>query len=356
MISLFDVGHEVRATRAALDAAFDRVVGSNRFVLGPEVEAFEAEMAARLDARHAVGVSCGSDALMLALAALGVGPGSEVVTSAFGFIATAGSIARLGATAVFVDLQPGAFFASPSAIAKAVTRNTRAVVHAHLFGSCDGAAELADAARAAGVPLVEDAAQAFGNPEVGRHGVAATLSFFPTKPLGGLGDGGLVATNDAALAARVRRLRQHGTSDRRHYAELGGNHRLDALQAALLGAKLPHVDGWRARRAEIAARYDAALSGRGDWVLPRPDRTSAWALYTLRSPRRDALAAQLRAQGVESGIYYPEPLSSAPALAGRARRSMPLPEVERACREVLSVPAHAGLSDADVERVLAALG
>lgn len=350
-VPLVDLGALHAPLAAQLDAAWHRVRSSERYVLGEEVAAFEAEAAHALGVEHAVGVSSGSDALLLALVAAGVAPGDEVVTSPLSFFATAGSILRLGARPVFADVAPRTLTLDPAHALGAVTGRTRAIVPVHLFGVPSAALE-----PPAGLAVIGDAAQAFGAAGVARAGLATTYSFFPSKPLGGFGDGGLVVTASEALAARVRRLRQHGVSAKHQHEELGGNHRLDALQAALLRVKLPHVGVWREARAERARRYNVAFADLPGFELPLDVPGAAWALYTLRvASGRDALRAWLSSLEIETALHYPVPLHLQPALAQLGYRPGAFPEAERASREVLSLPLHPSLSDAAQARVIEAV-
>ncbi|MCC6217522.1 MAG: DegT/DnrJ/EryC1/StrS family aminotransferase [Polyangiaceae bacterium] len=362
-IALFDLARAEAPHRGRLLEAVSEVAQTGRYVLGAPVERFEQELADALGVPHAVGVSSGSDALVCALAAAGVGPGDEVITPAFGFFATVEAVLRLGARPRLVDVAPGVPNLDPGAVDAALGPRTRAIVPVHLYGHAAPLEALARLAARADVALVEDAAQAFGGAlggvALGTWGLAGCFSFFPTKPLGGWGDGGAVVTRSAEVAARVRCLRQHGSSDRRTHREVGGNFRLDAIQAAVLSAKLPLAVAWRAARAAHAARYADHLSAAPDLELPRaPDREEpCWALYTARvgGGRRAALVEALGAGRIETGIYYPTPLHLQPALESLGHRRGEFPEAERAASEVVSLPCHAALRSLDVERVAAAV-
>lgn len=435
------------ALAGALADASQRVIASGRFILGPEVEAFEREIATYLGVKHAIGVSSGTDALVCALLALGIGPGDEVVTSAYGFVATAEAVARVGATPRFVDIDPSGFNLDPGRVADATSPRTRAILPAHLFGHPADLEPLNELGGRSGIAVIEDAAQAMGatwlgvnaweevterqarrwsastaqrragdfpappsqtmvsaglevtdedretlisvaspDPSFGggerdtlvgrptsvdpvlspvgprRAGSVGTLgcfSFFPSKTLGALGDGGLVVTGDDLLAARVRRLRQHGASAKHWYTEIGGNYRLDALQAALLRVKLPHLDGWLAlRRAHVAA-YEAALADLSGLELPRAAAFAdpAWAHYVVRvkDGRRDAVARALEERGIETAIYYPVPLPLQPAFSYLGHRAGDFPEAERAAAECLAIPLFPELRVEERERVIRAL-
>lgn len=332
-----------------LVAAFRRVLSSGVYVLGAEVERFEAALATELGVRHVVGLSSGTDALVAALTALDVGPGDEVITTALSFVATAEAIVRVGATPRFADIDARTLNLDPSAVERLVSRRTRAILPVHLFGRPAALDRLCAVADGAGAALVEDAAQAlgarFGDRAVGAWGRIGCFSFFPTKVLGALGDGGAVATDELELAARCRRLRQHGAAGPDDYAELGGNFRLDALQAALLGEKLPALRAAIAARRRVAERYCEALGSIRGLRLPELDADACWSLYTLRvlDGRRDALAAHLAERGVQTRSYYRVPLHRQRLFARYATAA--LPETERAAAETLSLPLHPSLSE-----------
>lgn len=359
-LGLADPAYEVSILRAQIDEAVGRVLTSGRFILGPEVEAFEAEASAYIGVPHAVAVSNGTDAIVMALQALGVGPGSEVVTTAFSFFATAGAIVRAGATPVFVDIDPATFDMDPAATARAIGPATRAIVPVHLFGRTADMTRLAEVAGK--IPIVEDAAQAFGaehrGARLGPTSAAATYSFFPAKVLGACGDGGLVATRDASVAAHLRRLREHGARAKNVHDDVGGNFRMHPMQAAILRVKLPHLDSWIAKRQANAARLRALLEGAAPTVqLPSDDPVGrhVWAQLTIRSPHRDALAQHLQDAGIGSAVYYPLPLPEQPALKRFAPPGASWPETSRACREVLSIPVHPHLPDGSMERIATAI-
>ena len=340
----------------ALRNAFDRVASSARFIGGEEVEAFEREIADRCGVEHAVGVSSGTDALLVALTALEIGPGDEVITTPLSFFATVGVIARLGATPVFADIGDDLTLDVDAARA-AITERTRAILPVHLFGKPvnEGIYELA---REKGLAVVDDAAQALGassrSGRVGSLGDCGCFSFFPTKNLGALGDAGAVTTHDGALAERMRILRAQGASARHHHTLLGGNFRLDALQAALLRAKLPFFDGWSTRRKANALAYERALAPLardGRLTLPIIELGHAVHQYVVRTQRRDGLRAHLAEQRIASEVYYPEPLHLQPCLSHLPSRAGSFPRAERACLDSLALPVHPTLSQADIERV-----
>lgn len=360
-LALADPATEVALLRATIDEATSRVLTSGRFILGPEVEALEKEAASYLGAAHAVGVSNGTDAIVAALQALGVGPGHEVITTSFSFFATAGAIVRTGATPVFCDIDPKTFNLDPDRVAESVTGQTRAILAVHIFGQSADLERLSAIARRAGVPLVEDAAQGFGAEHRGKKfsagSAAATYSFFPAKVLGACGDGGMVATNDAALAQRIRRLREHGASAKNVHDETGGNYRLHPMQAAILRVKLPHLDQWIARRRSNADRYRARLEGHPHVEVPSDDPVGRhiYAQLTLRAERRDDLAKHLQAAGIGSAVYYPVILPEQPALTRFVPSVATFPHATRAAAEVLSVPVHPHLPDGSVDRVCDAI-
>jgi dTDP-3-amino-3,4,6-trideoxy-alpha-D-glucose transaminase len=345
--------------RAAVDAAVRRVLERGWFVLGPELEAFESEFAASVGSAHCVGVGNGTSAIELALRALGVGPGDEVVTVAHTATFTALGIAATGATPVFVDVDEGTQTMSAEALQGVLGERTRAVVPVHLYGTPADVPALRAVLAPRGVPIVEDAAQAHGarlaEGAVGTLGAAACFSFYPSKNLGAFGDGGAITTSDAALAERVRVLRNGGQADRYTHTLVGVNSRLDELQAAILRAFLPELPAMNARRRAIAERYCRELAGLPRLVLPPPERpgsTSAWHLFVVRHPARDALKDALASRGVQALVHYPTPSHLQPAF-GPPRR--PLPVTERLANEVLSLPLHPELDDEQVATVIAAV-
>jgi dTDP-4-amino-4,6-dideoxygalactose transaminase len=332
-----DLVAQYAGIRDEIRAAIDRVLERQQFILGPEVQAFEGELAKYVGAKHAIGVSSGSDALIVSLLALGVGAGDEVVTTPYSFFATAGAIARLGARPVFVDIEPGTFNMDARAAARAVTKKTRAVIVVHLFGQC---ADLPDV----DVPIVEDAAQAIGarigERRAGTMGRIGCFSFFPSKNLGGYGDGGAVTTNDDALAAKMRALRTHGGAKKYLHDMIGGNFRLDELQAAVLRVKLPHLDHWTQLRRQHAAFYREHLRT----VTPPEERHfHIYNQFVVRSPKRDEFQKHLTSKEIGSAIYYPLALHQQPCFAYLNAGSFR--ESERAARESLAIPIYPELSD-----------
>jgi len=366
-VPLNDPVREFRELRDAVTAAVSAVLDSGRYVLGERLEAFETAFAEEVGAAHAVGVASGTDAVELALEALGVGPGDEVVTSPFTFVATVGAILATGATPVFADVLPDTFILDPDAAAAAVTPRTAAIVPVHVFGQMADLDALGAVAGRHGLALVEDAAQAFGASQrsggderrAGATGVAGTFSFYPTKSLAAAGDGGMVVTSDRRVADRLRRLRNHGRGDAAGAAELGAGHnsRLDPIQAALLHAKLPHVEGWTERRIANAAAYDRALAESPGICPPAtaPGNRHIFHQYTILCHGRDHVGGALAAAGIDVGRFYDPPLHLHPALARLGVAEGSLPVAEELATRVLSVPVFAHLTDEERVRVADAL-
>ncbi|MCC7032302.1 MAG: DegT/DnrJ/EryC1/StrS family aminotransferase [Acidobacteria bacterium] len=342
--------------RPEIEAAIRRVIDAGWFVLGPEVEAFEAEFAVASGAPHAVGVGTGTDAITLILRALDIGPGDEVITPPLSAAFSALAVMMAGARPVFADIDPARLTLDPAACEAAITPRTRAVLPVHLYGQpADMTAILAIAARHR-LAVVEDAAQAHlatceGRP-VGTMGVAGAFSFYPTKNLGALGDGGAVVTRDGELAARVRRLRNGGQTTRYHHQEPGTNSRLDEMQAAILRARLPYLRRWTDRRRQIAAAYRAGIDSPDILVLPQFDDGHVYHLFPVIARHRAALQAELAAHGVETLIHYPVPIPRQPALAATLPHQCPV--ADRICGEVLSLPIYPALTDAQVGQVITA--
>ena len=352
-IPLFDTRTPVEPLRDAIQARIAEVIDAQAFILGPELEAFENEFAAYLGARHAIGVANGTDAITLALRAMGVGPGDEVVVPSFTFYASAEAVPLTGARPVFCDVDPETFCVTPDTVRAALTPRTKAVIAVHLFGNVAPVAEI----EALGVPVLEDAAQAAGSRSpAGRPGVlgtAATFSFFPSKNLGAFGDGGAVTTRDDAIAERVRMLRFHGSRDKQTFELVGHNSRLDGLQAGILRVLLPHLDEWAGGRRQAAASYEAA--GLGELVdLPRELGEPAWHLYVVRHQRSDDLAAALKAAGVGQKAYYRVPTHQQPAMREYAD-DRPLPGTDEAARTHLAIPMSPVLSPEQAGEVVGAI-
>jgi len=357
-VPMADPVREYRELRTEIDAAVARVLDSGRYVLGEAVEAFERAVAGRLGVRGAVGVGSGTDALRLALVALGIGEGDEVVTSPFSFIATATAILDVGATPVFADIDPVTLDLDPAAAAAAIGERTVALLPVHLFGQMADLGSFETLAERHGLALLEDAAQAFGARDgggrpAGSVGRASCFSFYPTKSLAAAGDAGMVVTDDPGLAARLEGLRNHGRDPSGAHVGGGTNSRLDAIQAAILATKLSRVDEWTERRRAHAAVYDEALRD-ADGIRP-PSRRAAgghiFHQYTVRATDRDALRARFDDAGVDTAVFYARPLHREPAVATRCRVASSLEEAERASREVLSLPVFAHLVEAELARV-----
>jgi dTDP-4-amino-4,6-dideoxygalactose transaminase len=357
-VPLFDPTTPLAPLRAELRAAVDGVLDDARYILGPQVAAFDDEFARHIGARHAIGCANGTDAIVLALAALGVGPGDDVVVPSFTFYASVEPIALLGANPVFCDVDPQTFLVTPDSVRAALTPQTKAVIAVHLFGNV---APVAEIAAACGVPVVEDAAQAAGSiaPDgrrAGALGDIATFSFYPSKNLGAFGDGGAITTADDALAELILTLRFHGSRDKVTYTHVGWNSRLDELQAAILRVQLPHLDGWAAYRAQVAEWYaDAGLGEHVALPLATPGARVAWHLYVVRTPEPDALAAQLQAGGIECRGYYRVPVHQQPIGVQRGWSAAQLPGTDEAARTHLALPISAALTRAQVDEVSGAV-
>jgi dTDP-4-amino-4,6-dideoxygalactose transaminase len=347
MIPLVDVKAQYAPLIPELKERFAEALESGRFIFGPEVDAFEREAAAYLGVPHAIGVANGTDALVLSLEAMGIGPGDEVICPSFTFYATAESIVRVGATPVFADIEPLSLNLDPEDVVERITPRTKAIMPVHLFGRPASLEPL----QALGLPLIEDAAQAFGAPGVAVAGVCSTFSFFPTKNLFALGDGGLVTSTDDGVADTVRKLRFHGSLDKKHFELVGTNSRLDAIQAAALRVFLPRLAGWNAARREAAARYGEL--GLGEAVeLPADEPGHVYHMYVVRSPERDRIAAHLTEAGIASAAYYVVPTHLQPALSHLGWRPGSLPETERAAAENLALPMWGGITADVQERVV----
>jgi dTDP-4-amino-4,6-dideoxygalactose transaminase len=346
-IPLVDVRAHYAPLLEELKARFAAVLEDGIFILGPNVRAFEQEAAERLGVPQAIGVANGTDALVLVLEALGIGPGDEVICPAFTFYATAEAIARRGATPVFADIDPATLNLDPEDAAGRVTSRTKAIIPVHLFGRPLPLDLLAGLR----LPLIEDAAQAFGAEGVAQAGVASTFSFFPTKNLFALGDGGLVAVRDEELGELIRLLRFHGSRDKKTFEHVGTNSRLDEIQAAALRLFLPRLDGWNAERREAAARY--AELGLGELVeLPADDPGHVYHMYVVRTGERDRITAALTEAGIGHAAYYTTPLHLQPALRHLGWKPGSLPETERAALENLALPLWAGIDADTQERVV----
>jgi dTDP-4-amino-4,6-dideoxygalactose transaminase len=359
-IPLVDLHAQYLGIKSDVDAAIARTIARSSFIGGEEVRSFEGEFAAYCDARACVGVANGTDALLLTLRALGVGPGDEVITVAHTFIATVEAISSTGAQPVFVDVTRDTMLMDPAALEGAITPRTRAIIPVHLYGQPCEMDRIMEVARRRGVKVIEDAAQAHGarwrGRRVGSLGDAACFSFYPGKNLGAYGDGGAVVSNDSALIGRIRMLANHGRVEKYVHEIQGVNSRLDGLQAAILRVKLRRLDEWNAARRAHAAQYAGALAERG--MLPpvvHDDAESVWHLYAVRTPDRDRVQVRLREQGIETGVHYPLPVHRQPAYRDLGLAAGTLPFTERAAAEVLSLPMYPELTREQVDRVAATL-
>ena len=363
-VPLLDLQVQYRPLRDEILAAVTRVCDSQRFIMGAEVAALEEELARIIGVHHAVALSSGTDALLVALMALGIKAGDEVVTTPYSFFATSGSIVRLGARPVFVDIDPATFNIDPARIAGAVTARTKAILPVHLFGLAADLDPIVEVASRAGVPIVEDAAQAIGatyrSRPAGAFGAFGCFSFFPSKNLGAFGDAGLLTTNDESLARRVQRLRVHGMEPKYHHHLVGGNFRMDALQAAVLRVKAPHLAAWTEARRANRARYVAlfrngGLADRVTLPIEPPGRRHVFNQFTIRTPDRDRLQRHLDERGIGNEIYYPVPLHLQPCFADLGHHRGDFPNAERAAAESLSLPIYGELTEAQQEAVVTAI-
>jgi dTDP-4-amino-4,6-dideoxygalactose transaminase len=364
-VPLLDLVAQYRGIKDEVLGAVMTVVERQGFIMGPEVAQLEAAVAALSHTTHAVGCASGTDALLLPLKALDLVPGDEVITTPFTFFATAGAIHNAGGTPVFVDIEPATFNISPAAVEAAVTPRTRAIVAVDLFGQMAAIEALRPIAERYGLALIEDAAQAIGARRkvggtwrmAGELATAGTLSFFPSKNLGAWGDGGMIVTQEDALAERLRRLRLHGGARQYFHDEVGFNSRLDTLQAAVLLAKLPHLAAWSAARARHAARYSEAFAGHADVCPPYTDPANEhiYNQYTIRVPRRDALQAHLKARQIGNAVYYPLSLHRQPCFAHLGYAPGSLPHAEAASEQVISLPVYPELGEAQQQAVIDAV-
>ena len=364
-VPLLDLQGQYQELREELLAAVTRVMDSQRFILGAEVRALEMEIAQYCGTVHAIGCASGSDALLLALMALDVKSGDEVITTPFTFFATGSAITRLGARPVFVDIDPLTYNIDPIAVAEAITERTRVIMPVHLYGQCAEMDELLSLGAKHGIPIVEDAAQAIGSEDAGRRagslGTIGCFSFYPSKNLGGAGDSGILTTNDSGLAQRLRTLRVHGGEIEYRHSEVGINSRLDELQAAVLRVKLTQLDRWSNRRRENARSYDELLRRQRfqfELIPPfvREEARHIFHQYVVRVPKyRDELVKHLAQNGIGTGIYYPIPLHRQECFSFLGYREGELPESERAARETLALPIYPELSEAQQRHVVAAL-
>jgi dTDP-4-amino-4,6-dideoxygalactose transaminase len=359
-VPLLDLKAQHATIRDEVVASMMRVVDDQTFILGTQVAELESAVAALSGTKHAIGCANGTDALLLAYRALDIGRGDEVLTTPFTFFATVGAIHNVGARAVFADIDPKTFNLDPDAAAAAKTSTTKAVVPVDLFGQM---APLEVIREKTGLPVVEDGAQSIGARRhvcgeyvrAGQIATIGTFSFFPSKNLGGYGDGGMMVTNSDEIAARLRRLRVHGGATMYFHDEVGYNSRLDTLQAAVLQAKLPHLESWSAARRRNAAYYDAAFADLADITTPyiAPESESIYNQYTIRTPRRDELQAHLKAKGIGCNVYYPLPMHLQPCFEYLGYKQGQFPEAERASKEVLSLPVFPELTTTQLDEVIA---
>ena len=355
-VSMLDLKAEYRLFRDEVRAAVDGVLESQHFIGGPAVGELESALAAHSGVSHAVAISNGTDALLCALMALEIGHGDEVILPSFTFFATAGTVARLGARPVFVDIDPHTFNMDPESIERAVAPRTRAIIPVHLFGQCADMDAINAIAKRHGLSVVEDAAQAIGAKykglSAGTLGDLASLSFYPTKNLGGFGEGGMIFTNEERLAIVCRQLRNHGESQRYYHDRVGGNFRLDTMKAAILLVKLKKLDEFTRRRRHNAAQYDRLLAGSGVTTPRVADECEhVYHQYSILSDRRDELAAYLRDRGIGSAVYYPVPLHLQKCFASLGYKPGSLPVTEQIASRILSIPCHPMLSDDDIAYV-----
>jgi UDP-2-acetamido-2-deoxy-ribo-hexuluronate aminotransferase len=357
-MQFIDLKTQYQRYQAEIDRRMQAVLAHGQFIMGPEIAEVERELARYVGVTQAITVSSGTHSLEIALRALGIGPGHEVITVSFTWISTAEVIGLVGATPVFVDIEPGSFNIDVSKLEAAITPRTRAILPVSLFGQMPDYDAINAIAARHQLPVIEDAAQSFGATQNGKQSGGVTLvgstSFFPAKPLGCYGDGGAIFTNDEALAAKLRAIRTHGGEKRHHHPMLGTNGRFDTLQAAVLLGKLPHFPWEVEQRNKIGARYTEAL--RGSCGVPEvdPGNTHVYAQYTLRTANRDALGAYLKEQGIPTAVYYPKCLHEQPIFKD-SPGAKNLPESERASREVISLPMHPFLSEADQDKVISAV-
>jgi dTDP-4-amino-4,6-dideoxygalactose transaminase len=359
-VPFLDLRAQYATIRDEVDRAVRDILESQEFIGGPKVEDLERRVAGYCNCRHGVGVSSGTDGLLVCLMAESIGPGDEVIVPNYSFFATAGVVARVGATPVFVDIEPNSYGLDVGEVEAAVTPRTRAVIPVHLFGQIADIDALLGIAARHGLVVIEDAAQAIGAESAGRRagsmGHYGCLSFFPSKNLGGAGDGGMVVTNDDARAERVRMLRVHGAKVKHQHAVVGANFRLDAIQAAVLSAKLPYLDGWTAARQRNAAQYRAMLSGSAVEVPGElPERRHVYNQFVVGCADRDRVRARLAERGIGTEIYYPIPFHRQPCFALVPSAMRPFPESDAAARTSLALPIYPELTTAQIEEVVSAL-
>lgn len=357
-IPIINLKRQYQAFKPYIDDAIREVVDSQNFILGPWVKKLEEKVASYIGVSYGIGVASGTDALLLSLKSAGVRPGDEVITTPFTFVATASTIALAGATPVFVDINPKTFNMDPDKVREAITERTKGLAVVHLYGLSADMAELLDIADSHGLFIIEDGAQAFGGTykgnKLGSFGLSGAFSFFPSKNLGGFGDGGMVVTSREDIAEKVRMLRQHGGKDKYNAELLGHNSRLDSLQASVLLAKLEYVDQWNRNRRTIASLYNEGLKGINNLSIPYepPEAHHVYYQYTLRTPKRNALKKFLEERGIETRIYYPYPLHRQELFKSLGRVYGSLEEVEKASNEILSLPMDPLQTEEETKKVI----
>jgi dTDP-4-amino-4,6-dideoxygalactose transaminase len=360
-VPLLDLSAQYRPIRGEIVKAIEAVLDDQQFILGARVERFEREVAVASDSAYAIGCASGSDALLLALMALDIGPGDEVITTPYTFFATGGSIARLSAKAVFVDIDPATYNIAPDKIEEKITSRTKAIMPVHLFGQCADMDPILEIAKRHHIPVIEDAAQAIGasykRRKAGSMGAFGCFSFFPSKNLGAAGDAGMITTQDAVLAERVRILRVHGSKPKYYHHFLGINSRLDAMQAAILSVKLPYLAEWSHLRAENAQFYNQQFGEMNNVVTPYidPANQSIYNQYVLRVPHRDALLEHLKSKGIGCEVYYPVPLHVQPCFSAWHGKQGDFPESEKAALETIALPIYSELTKDQKNEVVQAV-
>jgi dTDP-4-amino-4,6-dideoxygalactose transaminase len=360
-VPFVDLNAQYQSLKHEVLPAIERVLESSQFVLGKAVEDFERAFATAHGMKHCIGVGTGTDALHVALWALNIGPGDEVITVPHTFIATAEAISLTGARPVFVDVDPETYTMDPNKLSDAITPRTKALVPVHLYGQPAAMTAIAEVAQRYRIPIVEDACQAhsaqYDGKFVGHFGVAAAFSFYPGKNLGAYGEGGAVTTNDDALAGRIRILRDHGSERKYHHLVVGHNYRLDGIQGAVLGVKLPHLHGWTEARRRHAARYNKLLAGKGDLVLPKEDPRArhVYHLYVVQTAHRDELQKFLSAREIATGLHYPVPLHLQHAYKHLGYKQGDFPVTEALAEKILSLPMYAELTDEQMDAVVEAI-
>jgi len=362
-VPLLDLKAQYLPLREQMLESITRVCDSQRFILGPETEALERDLAGLVGVPDAIGVSSGTDAILVALMALGIGPGDEVITSTYSFFATAGCVVRVGARPVLVDIDPETFNLDPRAVEAAITPRTKAIMPVHLYGQCADMDEIMAIATRAGLPVIEDACQSIGatyrGRQAGSFGAAGCFSFFPSKNLGAFGDGGLVTVTDAEFGKKIRLLRGHGAERRYYHQQVGGNFRIDELQSAVLRVKLPHLDAWTRGRQTNADRYRALFAARGlDEVkmpVARTDRTHIYNQFIIRLPKRDEVKAHLQASGIGCEVYYPVPFHLQECFQDLGYAPGAFPQAEAAASDSLALPIYGELTEGQQAEVVNAI-